>query len=41
MTTVISQVDNRSIEHGVLIDLTLDDTIYYISNCYTFCPCHV
>lgn len=34
MTTVISQVDNRSIEHGVLIDLTLDDTIYYISNCY-------
>ena len=23
-----------SIEHGVLIALTLDDTIYYISNCY-------
>jgi hypothetical protein len=34
MTTAISQVDNRSIEHGVLIDLTLDGTIYYISNCY-------
>lgn len=34
MTTAISQVDNRSIEHGVLIDLTLDNTIYYISNCY-------
>jgi len=34
MTTTISQVDNRSIEHGVLIDLTLDGTTYYISNCY-------
>jgi len=34
MTTTISQVDSRSIEHGVLIDLTLDGTTYYISNCY-------
>ena len=34
MTTTISQVDNRSIEYGVLIDLRLDDTTYYISNCY-------
>lgn len=34
MTTTITQVDNRSIEHGVLIDLTLDGTTYYISNCY-------
>jgi hypothetical protein len=34
MTTTISQVDNRSIEYGVLIDLTLDGTTYYISNCY-------
>jgi len=33
--TSISAVDTeRSIEHGVLIDLTLDGTIYYISNCY-------
>jgi len=32
--TTISQVNNRSIEHGVLIDLTLDDVTYYISNCY-------
>ena len=34
MTTTIPQVDERSIEHGVLIDLTLDGTTYYISNCY-------
>jgi hypothetical protein len=34
MTTTITQVDSRSIEHGVLIDLTLDGTTYYISNCY-------
>ena len=35
MTTIISAVDTeRSIEHGVLIDLTLDGTTYYISNCY-------
>jgi hypothetical protein len=34
MTTTISQVDNRSIEYGVLIDLTLDGTTYYISNCW-------
>lgn len=34
MTTTITQVVNRSIEHGVLIDLTLDGTTYYISNCY-------
>lgn len=35
MTTTISAVDTeRSIEHGVLIDLTLDGTTYYISNCY-------
>lgn len=34
MTTTISQVDENSIEYGVLIDLTLDGTTYYISNCY-------
>jgi hypothetical protein len=34
MTTTIPEVDNRSIEYGVLIDLTLDGTTYYISNCY-------
>jgi len=34
MTTTITEVDGRSIEHGVLIDLTLDGTTYYISNCY-------
>lgn len=35
MTTTITAVDTeRSIEHGVLIDLTLDGTTYYISNCY-------
>ena len=34
MTTTITQVDGNSIEHGVLIDLTLDGTTYYISNCY-------
>ena len=34
MTTTIPEVDERSIEYGVLIDLTLDGTTYYISNCY-------
>jgi hypothetical protein len=34
MTTIITQVDDRKIEHGVLIDLTLDGTTYYVSNCY-------
>jgi hypothetical protein len=35
MTTTITAVDTeRKIEHGVLIDLTLDGTTYYISNCY-------
>jgi len=34
MTTTIPEVDERSIEHGVLIELTLDGTTYYISNCY-------
>jgi hypothetical protein len=35
MTTTISAVDSgRNIEHGVLIDLTLDSTTYYISNCW-------
>lgn len=34
MSTTITQVDNNSIEHGVLIDLTLDGTTYYVSNCY-------
>ena len=39
MTTTISQVDTgRSIEHGVLIDLTLDGTTYYISNCWKTIP---
>lgn len=34
MTTTISEVDENSIEYGVLIDLTLNNTTYYISNCY-------
>jgi hypothetical protein len=40
MTTNITQVDSRKIEHGILIDLTLIDPAtnlqitYYISNCY-------
>ena len=34
MTTTITQVDGNNIEHGVLIDLTLDGTTYYVSNCY-------
>jgi hypothetical protein len=34
MTTTIPEVNSRNIEHGVLIDLTLDGTTYYISNCY-------
>lgn len=35
MTTVISPVLNQGIDYGVLIDLTLNGTTYYISNCYT------
>lgn len=34
MTTTISQVNQNNIEYGVLIDITLDNTTYYISNCY-------
>ena len=34
MSTTIPEVDSNSIEYGVLIDLTLDGTTYYISNCY-------
>lgn len=35
MTTTIPAVDTENvIEHGVLIDLTLNGTTYYISNCY-------
>lgn len=35
MTTPITAVDTEvRIEHGVLIDLTLDNTEYNISNCY-------
>lgn len=34
MTTTITQVTENNIEHGVLIDLTLDGLTYYISNCY-------
>jgi len=35
MTTIMTSVDTeRSVEHGVLIDLTLDGTTYFISNCY-------
>jgi hypothetical protein len=35
MTTNITAVETASrIEHGVLIDLTLNDVTYYISNCY-------
>lgn len=35
MSTIIPEVDTeRRIEFGVLIDLTLDATTYYISNCY-------
>ena len=35
MSTIIPEVDTeRRIEHGVLIDLTLDGTTYYVSNCY-------
>lgn len=34
MSTNIPSVQKPAIEHGVLIDLTLDDTTYYISNCY-------
>jgi len=35
MTTVISPVLAQGIDYGVLIDLTLNGTTYYISNCYT------
>jgi len=35
MTITIPEVDTeRKIEFGVLIDLTLDGTTYYVSNCY-------
>ena len=34
MSTTITQVENNTIEYGVLIDLTLDNTTYYVSNCY-------
>lgn len=34
MTTVIGPVNSQTIDHGVLIELTLDNTTYYISNCY-------
>lgn len=34
MTTSIPAVASNKIEHGVLIDLTLDGTTYHISNCY-------
>lgn len=35
MSTTIAAVDTENtIEHGVLIDLTLNGTTYYISNCY-------
>ena len=35
MSTIIPEVDTeRRIEYGVLIDLTLDGTTYYVSNCY-------
>ena len=35
MTTNIQAVaTERNIEHGVLIDLTLNGTTYYVSNCY-------
>lgn len=34
MTTTIQAVNSNVIEHGVLIDLTLDDITYHISNCY-------
>jgi len=35
MSTIIPEVDTeRRIEYGVLIDLTLDATTYYVSNCY-------
>lgn len=34
MSTTIPAVQQSAIEHGVLIDLTLDSTTYYISNCY-------
>lgn len=38
MTTDIEAVDSRSVEHGILIDLTLNDTTYYISNCWKTIP---
>jgi hypothetical protein len=34
MSTNIPAVQRSAIEHGVLIDLTLDEETYYISNCY-------
>jgi hypothetical protein len=35
MSTFISPVNAQGIDYGVLIDLTLNGTTYYISNCYT------
>jgi uncharacterized membrane protein YgcG len=34
MSTNIPPVQTNAIEHGVLIDLTLDNNTYFISNCY-------
>jgi len=34
MSTNIPPVQTNAIEHGILIDLTLDEDTYYISNCY-------
>ena len=34
MSTNIPAVQKNAIEHGVLIDLTLDGETYFISNCY-------
>lgn len=34
MTTTISPVNNQGIDYGVLIELVLNGTSYYISNCY-------
>lgn len=39
MSTAISQVNTgNQIEHGVLIEMTLDGIEYYISNCYKTIP---
>jgi len=34
MTSIAAVNTQRNVEHGVLIDLTLDETVYHISNCY-------